>query len=395
MVVDTTLYDRLNLPPTATSAEIIQAGRKLSGKWHPDKNAHQLDLANAKFKEIREAVEILSDEMKRKRYDQVGLKGANAPDANESGFPFPFGGHPFAGASPFASHPFGGQSAKQVPRVEVNVTLEQIACQETVTVRYSSLEKCESCEGRCTSREDIQSKTCGGCNGLGRRMDQVPIGPGMFQTVQRPCPACMGRGKQFEKKEDVCTGCDGQGKRDQVKSFAFQLYPRMTPTSTYIQNNVAVTIREAPHDAFTRDPRNPYTLHADMDLNLFEALFGFTKNLHLPDRRIVKVRWVGKTEYGQVRKVIGAGLDNQGDVLLQFRFSLPHVTSVEAVAEYLHHLTPPEPSDEQEKEEDDEECISMAMVDLEEEDEDDHSSSSSSASTGATAGGGPQECRMM
>lgn len=153
MVVDTYYYDILELKPDANENEIKKQYRKLALKWHPDKNQDNKEEAEAKFKEVSKAYEIISDNEKRKLYDQLGKEGMER--FGEQGGPGPFhnpfdmfnnmfgGGHPFGHHFGQGGHPFGpGGMPKQQIRVqpavvEVVLTFDEIfsGCQKTVNTK--------------------------------------------------------------------------------------------------------------------------------------------------------------------------------------------------------------------------------------------------------------------
>lgn len=389
MVVDTKLYDVLTVAPDASTNDIIQAGRKLSRQWHPDKNAHQIELAEQKFKEIRQALEILSDEGKRKTYDQFGVN-ADGPSSSS-------GEGPFGGGFPFGGGPFGGFGfAPRGPRpmeVAIQVSLEQIARQDTITIPFPRQVECIECDGRGSTNKHARiNEPCKPCSGQGVVNQQVQIAPNMFQHVQRACPACRGLGKHIPL-EDQCRSCEGKGKRQVTVRAPFPLKNRMVPCTaipfTHDGVSLTVTLRETTHEVFQRDPRRPFDLHVTLVLNLHEALFGFTKQLHLPDRRIAEVRFVGKTDFGSKRKVVNGGLGDEGNLIITFEFELPSVSSVAHLLRRFQEMKEEEklvvPNDE---------VVGMAMVDFDDE-EDGRSPPQHPQGHPQHPQGNPQECRTM
>lgn len=164
MVVDTYYYDILELKPDANENEIKKQYRKLALKWHPDKNQDNKEEAEAKFKEVSKAYEILSDNEKRKLYDQLGKDGMER--FGEQGGPGPFhnpfdifnhmfgGGHPFGpGGHPFGHHGGVPKMRVQPAVVEVVLTFDEIftGCQKTVNTKVITVEN-----GRQISEENKQ-----------------------------------------------------------------------------------------------------------------------------------------------------------------------------------------------------------------------------------------------
>ena len=209
-------YETVGVEKTASDAEIKSAFRKLAKKYHPD-NKETGD--EAKFKEIGEAYAVLSDENKRRQYDQLGHEaftqgaqaggfgggfgGFNAEDIDLSSiFDDLFGGGMFGG--------FGGRrQGRNRPQkgadslVRVNLTFEEavFGCKKTINVDLDS--ECEACDGKGGSGE----QTCSTCGGRGRVVSQQRTMFGVFQS-ETSCPDCGGRGKTFKEK---CKKCNGTG----------------------------------------------------------------------------------------------------------------------------------------------------------------------------------------
>ncbi|MGM5480111.1 MAG: molecular chaperone DnaJ [Nanobdellota archaeon] len=214
-------YDILGVSKDASKEEIRKAYKKLAKKYHPDLNKDNPG-AEKKFKEINEAVRILSDETKRKQYDQFGSEGMNnAAGAGASGFGG-FGGFggsqtgfdfndifdSFFGGSGFGGE-FGGRRQRAGPRqgsdlrYDVEITLKQAATGFEKSISLKKDDSCDECDGRGGHGE----KTCPTCQGHGV-VEQVQKTPfGMFRT-QRPCPECKGQGKTVEH---ICSACKGKG----------------------------------------------------------------------------------------------------------------------------------------------------------------------------------------
>lgn len=212
-------YEVLGVPKQASEEEIKKAFRKLAKQYHPDLHPGDKE-AEAKFKEINEAYEVLSDKEKRQKYDQFGHAGVDPNMAGAGGSPFTdfdFGdifGSIFGG--------FGGgrrQSNPNAPRrggdteTSVNISFEEAAkgCKKTVT--YQNVERCEECGGT-GAQKGTSPVTCSTCGGSGQvRINQrTPFG--VIQT-SRTCDRCQGTGKIIEKP---CKACGGQGRVRKRKS---------------------------------------------------------------------------------------------------------------------------------------------------------------------------------
>ena len=213
-------YETLGVNKGATDAEIKSAFRKLAKQYHPDLNKEP--GAEAKFKEINEAYTVLSDEQKRKQYDQFG-HDAYTQGASQGGFG---GAGGFGGFGGFNAEDIdlgsifgdlfgggfgfgGGRSNKNRPTkgrdslVRVNLSFEEavFGCKKTINIDLDS--ECEHCNGKGGSDE----VTCSTCGGRGRVIEQRQTMFGMFQT-ESTCPDCNGKGRTFK---NVCRHCNGNG----------------------------------------------------------------------------------------------------------------------------------------------------------------------------------------
>lgn len=221
-------YEVMGVPKNATEAEIKQAYRKLAKKYHPDLHPGDKE-AEAKFKEINEAYEVLSDKDKRARYDQFGQAGV---DPN---FGAGAGGSPFTGGiniddifnSVFDGFDFGGfgfggrrRANPNTPRrgsdseTTVNISFEEAARGCKKTVSYDRVESCPDCHGT-GAKNGTQPKTCPQCGGSGqvRISQRTPFG--VVQTA-RTCDRCGGSGKVID---DPCRSCSGTGRVKQRKTI--------------------------------------------------------------------------------------------------------------------------------------------------------------------------------
>ena len=192
-------YEVLEISKNATAEEIKRAYRKMAIKYHPDKNQGD-DSAEAKFKQINEAYQVLSDENKRAIFDRYGKAGLEGQGGMGGGFEDAFGGF----ADIFDSF-FGGGSSRGRSREMVDIAIEleldflEAVFGTTKEVHYTWHKPCGSCGGTGGKRQ-----SCDYCGGRG----QVYQRQG-FMTFSQTCPKCHGQGSILT---DTCKECSGQGK---------------------------------------------------------------------------------------------------------------------------------------------------------------------------------------
>jgi len=217
-------YETLGVPKNANEDEIKKAYRKLAMKHHPDRNHGDTSTdAEAKFKEVKEAYEMLSDGQKRAAYDQYGHAGV---DPNMRGGPGAegFGGFAEAFGDIFGDV-FGGGGrgraggGRQVFRgsdlsYAMEVTLEEAAEGKDAQIRIPSWDECGTCHGS-GAKPGTKPITCTTCNGAGA----VQMRQGFF-SVQQTCPQCHGSGKIIP---EPCTTCHGQGKLKNNKTLEVKI----------------------------------------------------------------------------------------------------------------------------------------------------------------------------
>ena len=282
-------YEVLGLEKGASEDEIKRAYRKLAKKYHPDMNPGDKD-AEAKFKEVGEAYEVLSDADKKARYDQFGFAGVD-PNFNPNagyggGYGFSGGGFDFGSIfNDFFGGGGGGQNYKNAPQrgdnivAQTEITFEEAAfgCEREVTV--GRVEPCSECRGTGAAAGS-QPETCPDCHGTGQvRVTQSFMG--MQMQSQSTCTRCGGRGKIIK---NPCSVCRGKGKVRRNKRIKVTIPAGIDDgQSVRVRNEgnagtnggpagdllVAVTVR--PHAIFTRDGAN---VHCEIPITFPQAALG-------------------------------------------------------------------------------------------------------------------------
>jgi molecular chaperone DnaJ len=279
-------YETLGVPKNASDEEIKKAYRKMAMKHHPDRNQDDnAKVAEAKFKEAKEAYEMLSDSQKRAAYDQHGFAGV---DPNMRGGA---GGEGFGGFAEAFGDIFGdvfggrqqggrGQGGRQVYRggdlsYAMEVTLEEAAHGKDAQIRIPSWDDCTTCHGS-GAKPGTKVVSCTTCHGHG----QVQMRQGFF-SVQQTCPTCKGNGKLIP---EPCSACMGVGKTKTNKTLEVKI-PAGIDDNMRIRStgngepgtnggppgDLYIEIRLKKHDIFERDGDD---LHCSVPISFTTAALG-------------------------------------------------------------------------------------------------------------------------
>ena len=277
-------YEILGVPKNASDEEIKKAYRKLAMKHHPDRNqGDSAKNAEEKFKEAKEAYEMLSDPQKKAAYDQYGHAGV---DPNMRGGP---GAEGFGGFSEafgdifgdiFGGQRGGGRGGRQVYRgndlsYAMEISLEEAAQGKEAQIRIPSWDNCDTCSGT-GAKPGTSVKTCPSCQGSG----SVQMRQGFF-SVQQTCPHCHGSGKIIP---EPCTTCNGQGKLKKHKTLEVKI-PAGIDDGMRIRSagngepgrnggpsgDLFIEIRIRKHDIFERDGDD---LHCQVPVSMPTAALG-------------------------------------------------------------------------------------------------------------------------
>lgn len=278
-------YEVLGVAKDASDEDLKKAYRRLAMKHHPDRNNGDKD-AEAKFKEVKEAYEVLSDANKRAAYDRYGhgafeRGGATGPGGfggaeGMGGFADAFGdifseifGQGRAGGG--RSNVYRGADL----RYNMELSLEQAAAGWATEIRVPAWEECDTCHGS-GAKPGTQPTTCATCGGHG----SVRMSQGFF-SVQQTCPSCHGSGKQIS---DPCTACHGQGRIKKHKTLEVNI-PAGIDEGQRIRlagkgepglnggpaGDLYVEIHIKEHDIFQRDGDD---LHAELPISFATAALG-------------------------------------------------------------------------------------------------------------------------
>ena len=333
-------YEVLGVAKTATDDEIKKAYRTLAKKYHPDLNGGDKDC-EAKFKEVNEAYEVLSDPQKRARYDQFGHEDPRAGGAGGGygDFTGGFGGGFDDIFSAFFGGGFGGggQRARGPQRgddlrYDLTITFEEAAfgCEKEISVTRD--ENCEECGGT-GARKGTQPTQCPTCHGTGQVQSFVNTPIGRVSNV-RVCDACHGQGTIIN---DPCPKCSGRGRVRRNRKITIKI-----PAG--IDNGMQIPLRKQgepglrggengdlyifvtvkPHKLFTREN---YDLYCDVTVSFTQAALG--GEIDVPTLNgMIKHNLPEGTQPGTVIRLRGQGIQNlrgagKGDLYIKVNVEIP------------------------------------------------------------------------
>ncbi len=347
-------YQILGVPETAPQEDIKKAYRRLAKQYHPDANRNDPQAAE-RFKEVGEAYAVLSDEQKRKQYDQMRKLGPFATFG--FGGARPSGG---AGAEPGTRFTFddlgdlGGlgdifssifDRGRRRPRREadsargrdveymVEIPFLTAARGGKVTITVPVTEDCATCSGSGNA-PGTKPKLCPECNGKGT----ISFGQGGF-AVSRPCPVCLGRG---QVPTQPCAVCSGSGQVTEQRQIAVTV-PAGVDTGSKLRlsgqgerspgatpaGDLLVTFKVAPHHFFRRDGLD---IHCTVPINVAQAALGSRIRVKTIDDKKVTLKIPPGTQSGTRFRIPGQGIEKagrSGDQYVQVKVQVPEQLSHE------------------------------------------------------------------
>jgi molecular chaperone DnaJ len=339
-------YSLLGISREASEAEIKKAYRKLAMEYHPDRNPSP--EAEARFKEITEAYEVLRDPQKRAAYDRYGKAGLGGGGG--------FGFHhvdlsealnifmrDFGAMGGFESL-FGGRRSRaeerrgQDIRVTVRLTLTEVAVGAKKTVKLKSLERCTTCEGS-GAKPGSKPTTCNTCHGSGEVRRATRSMFGQFISVA-PCPTCGGEGKVIA---DPCEVCRGEGRIRGERSVTVDIPPGVSANNYLtLRGQGAAGPRNGPNGDLLvmldvkedeRFERQGDDLIYDLQVSFSQAALGGEHRVPTPYGE-EHLRVPSGTQPETVLRLRGKGLpilgqDAKGDLLVRVRVWTPERLSDE------------------------------------------------------------------
>lgn len=355
MVKETAYYDILGVSPNATEEELKKSYRKLALKYHPDKNPNE----GERFKAISQAYEVLSNPEKREIYDhggeqaiKQGHSGMSSDHSPMDLFDMFFGG--------------GGRQRERGPKkgkdmvYQLGVTLEELYNGATRKLAVSRKVVCDKCDGRGTKSPGTGPQSCQSCRGSGMKISIQHVGPSIVQRIESKCNECLGEGEIINQK-DRCKNCEGRKIAREKKIIEVHIDKGMEDSQKItfanegdmepgldMAGDIIVVLDEKPHDRFKRCQKND--LLTTLDINLNEALCGFTRAVKtLDDRTLILRTHPGEvTKHGSFKSIPSEGMPlhrnpfDRGNLLVQISVQWPE--SIDAtVAAQLEKLLPAKP----------------------------------------------------
>lgn len=359
-------YEVLEIQRNATPEEIKKAYRQKAIKFHPDKNPGD-KTAEARFKEISEAYEVLSDEKKRQIYDRhgkAGLEGAGGmPGSGGHGFAsmdealrtfmgaFGGGGADSVFESFFGGGgggggggPAGGRRQGASKRVNMSLSFEEAARGTDKELAITNYVTCRTCEGKgAASTKNI--KKCSRCNGSGQVFEQRG-----FFSMTMACPQCHGEGQVIT---DPCKDCHGEGVVKEKQHVKVHI-PAGVDSGMRLKmggygdagpgggpaGDLYVFIQVEPHDMFEREGDD---ILLDFPISFTEAALGCKKEVPSLFNHICRLTIPEGTQNGKVFRVKGEGMPNvhghgKGDLMVKIFVETPSKLS-ERQKELLHEFS--------------------------------------------------------
>ncbi len=346
-------YEVLGIDKNATDEDIKRAYRKKAKECHPDLHPNDKE-AEARFKELNEANEVLSDPDKRARYDQFGFDG---PDMGGGASGNPFGGMDFSGMGGMGdifdqlfNGGMGGsaQARRNAPRqgndvrYELRLTFEEAAKGCHKSVEFYRYENCATCGGS-GAKPGTQPQTCSMCKGTG----QIRQSGGWMTTV-RTCPACGGSGKVIK---DKCSSCGGSGRVRMRRTLELDVPAGVDDNIVLSKRgqgepganggpngDLLIQITVKPHKLFRREGTN---LRLEVPISFTQAALGAEIDVPTLDGS-VKYTIPEGTQTDTEFRIRGKGIqqlgsNNKGDLIFKVRVETPRRLT-EKQRELLHQF---------------------------------------------------------
>lgn len=334
-------YATLGVERGAGAEDLKKAYRKLAMQFHPDRNPGD-KKAEARFKEVNEAYDVLKDDQKRAAYDRFGHAAfeAGGGAGAAGGFDFAAGGLGDIFDQMFGEMMGGRRGGNRGPRagsdirVQVEVSLTEAFSGTKSTIRVPTRVACEACAGTGSEEKGAGSQTCPSCGGHGKVRSQQG-----FFLVERTCPTCGGQGRVIR---NPCRICAGAGTVQRERSLEVKI-PAGVEDGMRLRiagegeaggagapaGDLHVHIAIRPHPIFQREGTNVF---CQVPLRITQAALGADIEVPVIDGTMAQVKVPPGTQTGQQFRLRGKGFTDarrpgRGDMHIQVMVETPqHLT---------------------------------------------------------------------
>jgi molecular chaperone DnaJ len=322
-------YSILGISKSATPDEVKKAYRKLAMEFHPDKNAND-PSAEAKFKEVSEAYETLSDPDKKAKYDNPNPFGG-------------FGSNMWGGGNPFQTGDFssffnGGRGQGQMVNKGKNIntivtlTLEEMMIGANKKIKIFRRVPCSPCNG--TGAENGETSICNTCGGAGR-VNKTIMHPFGEMVTQETCRVCQGQGKTAKK---MCTKCQGFGTERKTEDIDISIPKGSVSGVSFLMagkgdwvkspcnpGDLVIGVEEYLHKTYKRDGLN---LICEKEITFKEACLGTEAEFENLKGSNFKIKIPPGTNPGKIFRLQGRGLPEfsgfgHGDIMVKINLKVP------------------------------------------------------------------------
>ncbi len=349
-------YEVLGVSKTATDEELKKAYRKLAKKYHPDANPDNKKEAEAKFKEVNEAYETLSDPQKRRMYDQFGHNGPQGFGGNTGGY-YSYSTSGFDGFdmgdlgdifSSFFGGGFGGRHSSRANngptkgadlRYDIEITFEEAYLGVEKEIYLNREETCDVCHGE-GAKPGTKAETCPVCHGTGQIKQVQTTILGQMQTT-RTCTTCHGEGKIIK---EPCEHCRGKGKIKKQVKINVKVPAGIDDNQTVVlrgegaagtkggpKGDLYITVHLKRHRIYTRNQDN---VLCDIPITFTQATLGAEIEIPMVDGSKEKYKIPEGTQTGTKFRIRNKGFQNinrnyQGDFIFTVIIQTPKKLSKE------------------------------------------------------------------
>ncbi len=351
-------YEALGIERSASAEEIKKAYRRLAKQYHPDFNKDDTETEK-KFREIKEAYDVLSDPQKREQYDRFGHQAGSAGGAG--GFEgFGGSGFGFGGIDDIFEHFFGGMGGmggRRRPRgpeqgnhlrYDLDITLENAYSGVEKVITIPRTETCPECQGS-RAKAGTGPETCSSCGGTGQQQVVRNTLIGRVMSTQ-PCVACRGEGTTVK---EPCPACSGQGRTVKERKIEVKI-PSGIEDGSQLRvsgggeagmrggppGDLYVVIRVKPHKKFKRQGND---LLLEIPVSISQAALGVEMAVPTLDGT-ASLRIPEGTQHGAAFRLKGHGMpllrgSGKGDLRVKVKLSVPrrlNLRQKELLTEFAH-----------------------------------------------------------